>query len=164
MPAPAAAIASQVRSAIRWPMKMRAATAVMNGPSASVISTLATVVSVRATMNAVNITLQQTPDIQSAMPPARIFENTARPLKSGRMTSSDSAVKKLRQKVTSKLLAASSWRVTTPAMDHINVMRIISATALECVSFIDKSTSGTGCRRKEKRPLRCNGLESERKR
>ena len=30
-------------------------------------------------------------------------------------------MKKLRQKVTSKLRALSRWRVTTPAIDHINV-------------------------------------------
>ena len=79
IPAPAAAMANQVRNAIWWPINTRAAKAVMNGPSASVISTLATVVSVSATMNAVNITLQQTPDTQSALPPLRMFENTARP-------------------------------------------------------------------------------------
>jgi hypothetical protein len=52
-----------------------------------------------------------------------------RPCHSGRITSSDTMVKKLRQNVTSKLLACSSWRVTTPAMDHIRVTATISQTA-----------------------------------
>ena len=77
-------------------------------------------------MKAVNITLQQTPDIHSAGRRARILANTARPWKNGRITSSDSTVKKLRQKVTSKLRACSRWRVTTPAMDHIRVTATIS--------------------------------------
>jgi len=47
-------------------------------------------------------------------------------------------VKKLRQKVTSKLRADSRWRVTTPAIDHISVIAIIRKTALECVSFMIK--------------------------
>ena len=41
--------------------------------AAIVTSTLATLVSVSATMKAVNITLQQTPEIQSARPPWRIL-------------------------------------------------------------------------------------------
>ncbi|GAB1387248.1 hypothetical protein MASR1M59_23960 [Melaminivora sp.] len=45
------------------------------------------------------------------------------------MTSSDSSMKKLRQKVISKLRACSSWRVTTPAIDHINAAKAISQTA-----------------------------------
>jgi len=42
---------------------------------------------------------------------------------------SASALNRLRQKVTSKLRAASRWRVTTPAMLHISVTSTISATA-----------------------------------
>lgn len=41
-----------------------------------------------------------------------------------------------RQKVTSKLRAASRWRVTTPAVDHISVTTSIKSTARECVSFM----------------------------
>ncbi len=39
------------------------------------------------------------------------------------------ALLKLRQNVTSKLRAASRWRVTTPAMLHSRVTRTISAKA-----------------------------------
>src|SRR6185369_4153662 len=98
--------------------------------------TFATLVSVRATMKAVNITLQHTPETHSAQPPLRIFEKTSRPWKNGRMTSSDTTVKKLRQNVTSKLRACSRWRVITPAMDHIRVTATMRKTALVCVSFI----------------------------
>ena len=93
---------------MRCPMKMRATSAVNSGPMARVTSTLATVVSVSATMKAVNITLQQKPLIQKARPPRRMRPKTAVPCTSGRMTSSDSAVKRLRQNVTSKLRACSS--------------------------------------------------------
>ena len=101
-----------------------------------VTSTFATLVSVSATMKAVNITLQHTPEIHSAGPPRRIFANTSRPWKNGRMTRSEPTVKKLRQKVISKLRACSSWRVTTPAIDHIRVTATIRKTALVCVSFM----------------------------
>jgi hypothetical protein len=40
-------------------------------------------------------------------------------------------VNKLRQKVISKLRACSSWRVTTPAVDHISVTSTMSKTARE---------------------------------
>lgn len=93
---------------------------------ASVISTLATLVSVSATMNAVNITLQQIPEYHSEwnwafkpqfrniqpcqpetpeLPGARAAKLRCQ---TGRITSSESAVKKLRQNVTSKLRACSS--------------------------------------------------------
>ena len=45
------------------------------------------------------------------------------------MNSKDSAVNALRQKVTSKRAADSSWRDTTPAMDHMRVTAIIRKTA-----------------------------------
>ena len=50
-----------------------------------------------------DITLQQIPDSHSDHPARRIFSNTTRPWKNGRITSSDSTVKKLRQKVTCPL-------------------------------------------------------------
>ena len=78
MPTPATAIATQVRGAIRWPMKMRAASAVRKGPSASVTSTLATVVMVSASMKAVNMMLQHTPgDPQEAAGMADAREHRA---------------------------------------------------------------------------------------
>lgn len=43
-------------------------------------------------------------------------------------------VEKLRQNVTSKLCAESRWRVTTPAMLHNSVTRIINKTARAWVS------------------------------
>ena len=45
------------------------------------------------------------------------------------MTSRDNAVNALRQKVTSKRAADSSWRDTTPAIDHMRVTAIIMNTA-----------------------------------
>ena len=45
-------------------MNTRATKAVIKGPTAMVISTLATAVKVKANMNAVNITLQQKPESQ----------------------------------------------------------------------------------------------------
>ncbi|WP_284465441.1 hypothetical protein [Diaphorobacter nitroreducens] len=55
--------------------------------------------------------------------------SNALPCSTGRITHSDSSMKKLRQKVTSKLRAWSRWRVTTPAMDHMKVTATISQTA-----------------------------------
>ena len=72
-------MAPQVRGAIRSPMKTRASSAVNSGPSAIVTSTFATLVSVSATMKAVNITLQHTPETHSADRPCRIFRNTFEP-------------------------------------------------------------------------------------
>ena len=65
MPAPATAMASHVRGGWRWCRKTRAKTAVSSGLIDIVTSTLATRVIVSATMKAVNITLQQTPDIHT---------------------------------------------------------------------------------------------------
>ncbi len=115
-------------------MKAQEKSAVSSGPAAMVTSTLATGISRMATMKAVNITPQHRPDTQSARPPRRTAANTARPCSTGRMTSSAATVNRLRQKVTSKLRAASRWRVTTPAMDHISVTATISHTALPWVS------------------------------
>ena len=136
MPAPAAAMASQVRSGKRWPIKNRAISAVKSGPTAMVTNTLPTLVSVSAIMNAVNITLQHTPESQNAVLRQGMARKTPLPCQTGKITKSDSAVKKLRQNVTSKLLANSSWRVTTPAIDHIRVTAIITKTALRCVNFM----------------------------
>jgi hypothetical protein len=143
MPMPATTIASHVRPGIRSPITALATRAVRNGPNAIVTSTLATLVSVSATMKAVNITLQQTPEIHSARPPWRTLENTARPCHSGRITSSDAKVKKLRQKVTSKLRACSRCRVTTPAVAHISVTPTISQTALPWVKPRPLMTCGS---------------------
>ena len=129
-------IAAQVRAGSRWCKKKRDSSAVNSGAVAITTSTFATVVIVIATMKAVNITLQHTPDNHRGQPPWRILEKTTRPWKKGRITSSDSTVKKLRQKVTSKLRACSRWRVTTPAMDHMSVAATIRKTARVCVSCI----------------------------
>lgn len=149
MPAPAATMASQVRSASRWPSTARATSAVNSGPTDMMMSTLATVVKVSASMKAVNITLQQTPEIQNALerastpqwrssipcPGSSAICPAARSAArhQGRITSSDSVVKALRQNVTSKRAADSSWRETTPAIDHIRVTTIIMNTAWVCV-------------------------------
>ena len=50
-------------------------------------------------------------------------------MKKGKITAKLMTVKKLRQNVTSKLLAASRWRVTTPAVDHMRVTSSIRMTA-----------------------------------
>ena len=78
------------------------------GPMASVTSTLATLVRVKATMKAVNITLQHRPDHHRVLPARTMRENTPCPCMRGRSISKDSAVNKLRQKVISKLRACSS--------------------------------------------------------
>ena len=49
------------------------------------------------------------------------------------MTSNDSAVKALRQNVTSNRAADSSWRDTTPAIDHMSVTASMRKTAWVCV-------------------------------
>ena len=60
-----------MRAGRRWPSAKRATRAVTSGAIAIVTSTLATVVIVIATMKAVNITDQQTPESQSVAPPLR---------------------------------------------------------------------------------------------
>ncbi len=147
-------MAAQVRGASVCPMVKRASNAVNSGPTAMMISTLATVVKVSASMKAVNITLQHTPLSQKAAEPASTPQwrrsgpcpdsSARRPAArsadrhKGRMSSSDSAVKALRQKVTSKRAADSSWRVTTPAMDHIRVTATIRKTACVCVRRLSR--------------------------
>ena len=82
-------------------------TAVSSGPAASVTSTLATVVRVRATMKAVNITDQHRPDSHNMPPARRILVHTSAPCHHGRITARLSAVKALRQNVISNARAAS---------------------------------------------------------
>ncbi len=142
MPAPASAIAAQVRAASRCCSAKRAMSAVNSGASAIVTSTLATVVNDRASMKAVNITAQQMPDSHSARPPLYSDRPSATgPRITPSNTISASALKALRQNVSSKPCALSSQRVTTPAMLHISVARTISATARPWVmglSFIHR--------------------------
>ena len=108
---------------------MREKSAVIIGPIAIVTRTLATVVSVRATMKAVNITAQNRLEAHST----RLGRNSPRhmpvPRRTVRPMASASALNRLRQNVTSKLRAASRWRVTTPAMLHSRVTSTINATA-----------------------------------
>jgi hypothetical protein len=111
------------------PKVTRATKAVSKGPTAKVISTLATVVKVKATMKAVNMVAQHKPEIQRTGPAERIFLNTPRPCNKGKITSKATTVNRLRQKVTSKLRADSNWRVTTPAIDHMAALATINPTA-----------------------------------
>lgn len=67
-----------------------------------VTSTRATPVMVSATMKAVNMTAQHQPDSQNAPCRQGMRANTRGPCQSGRISSSDTTVKKLRQNVTSK--------------------------------------------------------------
>jgi hypothetical protein len=85
-------------------------------------------------MKAVNMTDQHTPDNHKDEPPWRMSLKTARPWVKGNKTSKDKAVKRLRQKVISKLWALSSWRVTTPAMDHMAALATIKPTACPWLS------------------------------
>ena len=96
---------------------------------AMVTSTLATVVRVIATMKAVNMIDQQTPDTQTTRGARNRLDQSAGPRKTVSARANPRALKVLRQKVTSKLRAASRWRVTTPAMLHSRVTKIIKKTA-----------------------------------
>lgn len=129
MPAPATKMASHVLAGSFLPRKNRENKAVIIGPIAIVTSTLATVVKVRASIKAVNITAQQAPDSQTARPDCSKPRHKAGPRISVSAPTKASALKALRQKVTSKLRATSSWRVTTPAILHSKVTSTISATA-----------------------------------
>ena len=80
-------------------------------------------------MKAVNITAQQRPDSHSQRPPSRRLVHKPRPRQASSPTARLNAVKKLRQKVTSKLRALSRCRVTTPAILHSSVTSTISPTA-----------------------------------
>src|SRR5436309_14247188 len=99
---------------------------------ASVTSTLATDASVSATMKAVNMTDQQTPDTHTGQRAFNSPRQSATPRIALNAIVIATALKRLRQNVTSKLAVASKWRVTTPAMLHSKVTRIISATARRC--------------------------------
>jgi len=61
------------------------------------------------------------------------------------MMSSDNAVNALRQNVTSKRAADSSWRETTPAMDHIRVTATIRNTAWVCVRRLSARNGMSFC-------------------
>ena len=81
--------------------------AVIKGPIAIVTRTLATVVSVIASMKAVNITDQQRPENQSGQDACANPRQSAGPRMASRATLSARALNRLRQKVTSKLPALS---------------------------------------------------------
>ena len=102
-----------------------------SGPTANVTSTLATVVSVIATMKAVNITAQHSPEAHTGQRARRSSLHHCAPRIGDRPIDSAPIVNALRQNVTSKLSAPCRWRVTTPAMLHISVTRTIRRTALE---------------------------------
>jgi hypothetical protein len=132
MPTPPTAIASQVRAGSRWRRNRRLNRAVINGPMAMVTSTLATVVRVMASMKAVNITAQQTPENHTCQPARSRPDHSPGPRMPVSSMPSASALKALRQKVTSKLPALSRCRATTPAMLHSRVTSTIRATARRC--------------------------------
>ena len=75
------------------------------------------------------MTAQQTPEIHTARPARHRLPNSAGPRSQVSPTTKASALKALRQKVTSKLRALSRCRVTTPAMLHSSVTSTISPTA-----------------------------------
>ena len=124
----------------------QATSAVSSGATAIVTSTLATVVSVSASMKAVYITHQHSPDTHSARPPLRsACQSSAGPRSQDNSSTSARALKPLRQKVTSKLRAASRWRVTTPAMLHISVASTISQTARRWLTGSASSRNAWPC-------------------
>ncbi len=91
--------------------------------------TLATVVKVIATMNEVIIMDQHTPEIKMILDGcSRFFQRLIPRIKVNPMERA-MALKKLRQKVTSKLGAESRCRVTTPAILQSRVTKIINDTA-----------------------------------
>ena len=72
---------------------------------------------------------EQAPEAHSAEPSCRMRRHTLHPCHRGRISSSDSNVKKLRQKVISNAWACSRWRVTTPAVAHRKVTSTMRPTA-----------------------------------
>ena len=129
MPTPASPIDSQVAPGRRRLRKQREKIAAMSGPTDMATSTLATVVSIIATMKAVYIVAQHRPDNQSVQLPCRKSFQNALPRRQDRAMSKVSELARLRQKVTSKLCAASRCRVTTPAILQSTVDITISVTA-----------------------------------
>ena len=96
-----------------------------------IISTLATDVSVSATINEENMMDQHTPETQIFLDGRRKFIQNFFP--SSRVSKADSVIRviALRQKLTSKLWAVSRDRVTTPAVLHSRVINTINNTARE---------------------------------
>ena len=105
----------------------------MSHRRAVALMVLATLVRVSATMKLVYIVAQHRPENQITRLPARMSRHSAAPRRGTSSTSNVSALNRLRQKVTSKLRAASRWRVTTPAMLQNRVTTTIRATAREWV-------------------------------
>ena len=103
--------------------------AVSRGPMAMVTNTFATVVKVKATMKAVNMIAQHRPANHITRGDCHTVRHSDGPRKIVNAMIKLRALKKLRQKVTSKLAAASRWRVTTPAMLQSKVTTIIRTTA-----------------------------------
>ena len=122
-------MATQVRVGSWCLSSTRENSAASSGATLMVTSTLATVVSMMATMKAVYITLQHSPLAHSGQPPVAMRCHRPAPRIQPSAISSASALNALRQKVTSKLRADSRWRVSAPAMLHRKVTSSIVATA-----------------------------------
>ena len=146
IPSTAAATASHVRLGKRCLSTMRPSTAVSKGPTASSTNTWATLVMSKASIKAVNMTDQHTPEIQkdldcqvtphhcsTAPCPLHRLELPSSQRTKGSKSTSDTPAKKLRQKVTSNPSALSSWRVTTPAVPHKNGASTMPHKAWLCV-------------------------------
>ena len=93
------------------------------------MSTLATVVKVSASMKAVNMTDQHTPESHSVRERNSLPRQTLPRLASVRPMSRLSALKKLRQNVTSKPCACVICRDTMPAIDQSKVASTIRPKA-----------------------------------
>ena len=93
------------------------------------ISTLATVVMVSASMKAVNMTDQHTPDSHSVRERNTLNRHTLPRVASVKPKAKLMTVKKLRQNVTSKPCAWVIWRETIPAIDHNKVASTIRPKA-----------------------------------
>src|SRR6267142_2092619 len=111
MPSAAAPAAIQVPAGTGSLRKARASSVVSSGLTLITTSALAVLVSVSEIMKAVNITLHSAPDTRPGQP---IFSGLRRRTRSA--TATKAKAKKLRQNTSSKGVARSMWRVTTPAV------------------------------------------------
>ena len=119
-------------------MTTRASSAVKSGSITNVTSTLTAMVNVKAGVKTVDIPLQHTHDNHSDHPAWRMRVNTARPCHAGDNTSNDTAAKKRRQKLTSKLRGDSSCRITTLAFDHISATMTMRSKAPGFINFMQQ--------------------------
>ncbi len=113
MPTVAAPAAIQVPMGTGSLRKARARSVVTNGLMLITTSVLAVLVKLSAIMKAVNITPHRNPEIRPGRP---ILSGLRR--KTMRARATKMKANRLRQNTSSKGVARSTWRVTTPAVLH----------------------------------------------